>query len=163
MLTRNPDLETLYYQVGFIIVQWGHCEQSLELLANVIFQYYGGKTFAQSNKMPRQLAAKLKFVRKCAMAVPALEPFKNELVALADDFDQFTQTRHDIVHGALSDMSPIDGVFQFIRLQSHPDTHEVMPFLYDLGAFPRVKKQLIRLGVTAPRMAKRVLEARTPK
>jgi hypothetical protein len=105
------------------------------------------------------LAAKLEFVKTCANSVPALEPHKDDLLALAEDFAELAQIRHDIVHGALSDTSSIDGVFQFVRLQTHPDTHEVMPFLYDLEAFPKLRKRLLRLGLTAPRMAKRILEA----
>ena len=84
---------------------------------------------------------------------------KNDLLALVEDFAQLTQTRHDIVHGALTDTSPIGTVFQFNRLQTHPDTHEVMPFLYDLRAFPQMKKRLLALGAAAPKLAKRVLEA----
>src|SRR5436853_3881540 len=47
--TANHDLETLHCQVGFIVIQWGHCEQALELLTNVLFQYHGGKRFAPAN------------------------------------------------------------------------------------------------------------------
>jgi hypothetical protein len=146
--------------VGFIVVQWGHCEQSLELLTNVLFQYFGGKNLARSKRMPKQLAAKLDFVKACASTVPALAPFKDDLLAVVEEFAQLTQIRHDIVHGALTDTSPLGSVFQFIRLQTHPDTHEVMPFLYDLNVFPKLRKRLIDLGAAAPRMAKRVFEAR---
>ena len=78
-------------------------------------------------------------------------------------FRQLTQTRHDIVHGALADSSAVNGAFQFIRLQTHPDTHEVMPFIYCLDGFPKLRKRLLRLGAAAPKLAKRAFEARESK
>lgn len=163
MPTANRDLETLHCQVGFIVVQWGHCEQSLELLTNVLFQYHGGKQFAPVRKMPKPLRVKLEFVKTCATRINSLEPLKDELLALVEEFRQLTQTRHDIVHGALADTSAVNGAFQFIRLQTHPDTHEVMPFTYGLGEFPKLRKRLIRLGAATPKLAKQAFEARQIK
>jgi hypothetical protein len=125
-----------------------------------LFRYHGGKQLAPARKMPRPLSAKLEFVGACATRIESLEPFKDQLLALVEEFRQLTQTRHDIVHGALADTSAVNGAFQFIRLQTHPDTHEVMPFIYDLGEFPKLRKRLVRLGATAPKLAKQAFDAR---
>ena len=50
------DSETaLYSQVGFIVIQWGHCEQSLELLVNTLFREFGGNALPKRKRMPRPL------------------------------------------------------------------------------------------------------------
>ena len=64
------------------------------------------------------------------------------------------------MHGALTDDPVIDGVYSFIRLETHPDIHEVKDFQYDLKAFPSLAKSLVGLGTDAPKVAKRVYDAR---
>jgi hypothetical protein len=153
MPARDGELEILYNQVGFIVIQWSHCEQSLELLANVLYQQYDGKKLTGKKRMPKALSDKLEFVKKCIVKAPSLAPFKAELEALVSSFDELSQTRHDIVHGALASMSPTNGVFTFIRLETHPDTHEVKKFLYDLSEFPAFRTKLLRLGKASVKLA----------
>lgn len=150
----------LYSQVGFIVVQWGHCEQSLELLATTLFREYGGNTLPKRKRMPRQLSEKLAFVKECAAEIPALKPFRIDIENLTSKFEALTQKRHDLVHGALTDDPVIDGVYSFIRLETHPDIHEVKEFQYDLKAFPSLAKSLVRLGAEAPKVARRVFDSR---
>ena len=160
MSTNNAEVETLYRQVGFIVVQWGHCEQSLELLVNVLYLQYDGKKLTGKKKIPKQLTEKLDFVKTCIQKVPSLEPFQSELESLVSNFEALTQIRHDIVHGALSDEPAINGVFTLIRLETHPDLHEVKEFQYDLAAFPALEARLVRLGGVAPKIANRLFRAR---
>lgn len=156
----NIDAENaLYSQVGFIVVQWGHCEQSLELLVNTLFLQYGGNKLPGRKRMPKPLSEKLAFVKECILQIPSLAPFRVELETLISDFETITQKRHDLVHGALTDDPVIKGVFTFIRLEKHPDIHEVKVFQYDLSKFPFLAETLVRLGADAPRVAKRVFDA----
>jgi hypothetical protein len=157
----NVDTESaLYSQVGFIVIQWGHCEQSLELLVTTLFREYGGNALPKRNRMPKQLSEKLAFVKECATEIPSLKPFRTEIENLASKFEALTQKRHDLVHGALTDDPVIDGVYSFIRLETHPDIHEVKDFQYDLKAFPFLAKALVGLGADAPKVARRVFDAR---
>ncbi len=152
--------ESLLRTVGFVVIQWGHCEQSLELLVNTLFRLHGGNTLPGRRRMPRPVSEKVAFVRECAAQIPSLAPFKAELEALALDFDAVLRTRHDLMHGALSDAPISNGVFTFIRLDAHPDIHEVKEFQYDLKLFPALEASLVRLGAKAPRIVKRVFAAR---
>lgn len=156
----DSNFESLCKTIGFVVVQWGHCEQSLELLVNTLFLQYGGNKLPKRNKMPRPLGAKISFVKECAARIPSLAPFRVEIETLVNDFEALTQTRHDLVHGALTDARVIDGVYTFIRLETHPDIHEVKDFQYDLKAFPSLAEALVRLGAAAPKLAKRVFDAR---
>jgi hypothetical protein len=136
----------LHNQFGFIIVQWGHCEQSLELLTNILYSEYDCKKLTCTKRIPRPLLEKLKFVKRCALEAPSLALYKAELDVLVKDFSDLSQKRHDIVHGALTNTLPINGVFTFIRLETHPDHHEIKEFQYDLSEFPSLKTKLMRLG-----------------
>lgn len=154
----GSNFESLCKTVGFVIVQWAHCEQSLELLVNTLFREYGGNKLPRRKRMPKPLSEKIAFVKECAQ-ISLLAPFKAELEALALDFETLLQKRHDLVHGALTDAPVVNGVFTFIRLEAHPDIHEVKSFQYDLKEFPSLEASLVRLGEKAPKLAKRVFHA----
>jgi hypothetical protein len=156
----GTNAESLFKTIGFIVIQWGHCEQSLELLVNTLFREYGGNKLPKVKKMPKPLAAKIAFVKECAAHIPFLAPFRTEIDSLVRDFEALTQTRHDLVHGALTDAPVVDGVYSFIRLDTHPDIHEVKEFQYDLKVFPSLAEALMRLGSDAPKLARRVFDAR---
>jgi len=150
--------ESLFKTIGFVVVNWGHCEQSLELLVNTLFREYDGNKLQK--KMPKPLSAKIAFVKECAAHIPSLAPFRTEIESLVRAFEALTQTRHDLVHGALTDAPVVDGVYSFIRLDTHPDIHEVKGFQYDLKAFPSLAEALLRLGTDVPKVARRIFDAR---
>jgi len=156
----GTNAESLFKTIGFVVVNWGHCEQSLELLVNTLFRSYGGSKLPKFKKMPKPLASKIAFVKECAEHISALAPFRTEIESLLRDFEAITQTRHDLIHGALTDAPVVDGVYSFIRLDTHPDIHEVKSFQYDLKAFPSLAEALLRLGADAPTVAKRIFDAR---
>lgn len=159
-MSSSDEENALYGAVGFIVIHWGHCEQSLELLVNTLFLQYGGNKLPGRKKMPKQLSAKIAFVKECILQMPTIAAFRAELEKLVSDFEAITQIRHDLVHGALTDDPVINGVFTFIRLETHPDIHEVKTFQFDLNEFPSFSKTLVRLGADAPRVARRVFDAR---
>ena len=159
-MPSDDKLNALYSQIGFIVVQWGHCEQSLELLVNTLSRQYGGNKLPRRKRIPKPISEKISFVKECAQQIPSLAPFKQALTKLAKEFDAIMQKRHDLVHGALTDDPVIDGVFTFIRLETHPDIHEVKASTHDLNEFPSFAKTLVRLGADAPRVARLVFDAR---
>lgn len=152
--------ESLLRTVGFIVVQWGHCEQSLELLVNTLFRNFGGSTLPGRKRMPRPVSEKVAFLKECAVQLPSLALFRVDMETLASDFERVMQMRHDLVHGALTDVPIANGVFTFMRLTAHPDIHEVRTFEYDLKKFPVIEAALMKLGDSAPKLARRVFDAR---
>ena len=110
--------------------------------------------------MPRPVSEKIAFLKECGAQIPSLLSFRIELESLAIDFGKVLQMRHDLVHGALTDVPVNDGVFTFIRLEAHPDIHEVKEFLYDLKEFPSLETSLMDLGAKTPALARRIFAAR---
>jgi hypothetical protein len=43
------DMDALFRAIGFVVVQWGQAEQSLDLLVAALFQECGGKPLAKKN------------------------------------------------------------------------------------------------------------------
>ncbi|MES2581451.1 MAG: hypothetical protein V4627_01945 [Pseudomonadota bacterium] len=156
----NSTFESLLRTVGFVVIQWAHCEQSLELLVNTLFREFGGNKLPGRKRMPKPISEKISFVKECTAQIPSLASFKAEIDALASDFDAVLQTRHNLIHGALSDTPVFNGVFTFIRLETHPDIHEVKESQYDLKEFPTLEAALTRLGAKAPKLARKVFAAR---
>lgn len=156
----GSSFDSLLRTVGFIVVQWGHCEQSLELLVNTLFREFSGNTLARRKRMPRPVSEKVAFLRECAVQLPALVSFRGELENLALKFEHVMKMRHDLVHGALTDVPIANGVFTFIRLDAHPDIHEVRTFEYDLKQFPLIEVELMKLGELSMKLARRVFDAK---
>jgi hypothetical protein len=157
---QDGTYESLLRTIGFVVVQWGHCEQSLELLVNTLFNEYGGNNLTGRKRMPRPISEKIAFLRECGAHITSLAFFRTELESLAEDFKKLSQIRHDLIHGALTDDPIRNGIFKFIRLETHPDTHEVKEFLYDLKDFQVLEASLMDLGAKAPKLARKVFAAR---
>ena len=107
----GSDIEQLFKAVGFVVVQWGNAEQSLDLLVVALFSRYEGHELLK--RRPKQLDVKMKFLRECFAEFPELLPFKAECDDLLIRFEALSQRRHDVVHGAIDAVSAEDGVFTF--------------------------------------------------
>ena len=158
---HGSDMENLFKSAGFVVVNWGHCEQSLEMLVGILFSQYGGNKLPKRKRIPKQLSDKIEFVNECIAQIPLIAAFSGELEKIMADFTAIKQTRHDLIHGALTDYHATNGVFSFIRLETHPDIHEVKPFEFDLKEFPSLASTLLRLGENTARIVKRIFDARS--
>lgn len=150
--------ESLCKTVGFVVLQFAHCEQSLECLVDALSLRCGGRKLPGRNRIPSKLSEKIKFVRECAEQLASLAQFKDELMTLADDFDAVLETRHNLVHGAITG-NAVNGVFTFVRLKAHPDYHTGTLSHFDLHEFQALEATLRKLGVDAPTVAKSVTDA----
>lgn len=150
--------ESLCKTVGFVVLQFAHCEQSLECLVDALFLRCGGNKLPKRKRLPSKLSDKILFVRECAEQIASLKRFKGELESLADAFDAVVDTRHNVVHGAITG-NAVKGVFTFVRLKAHPDKHTGTLSQFDLREFPVLEAALKRLGAAAPNLATRVTDA----
>src|SRR4051812_45858239 len=96
----DEELDSLFRAVGFVVVQWGQAEQSLEMIVAMLYQNLGGKPLTK--RIPVLLTPKLDFVRKCLTNIPTLHQFKTEGEGLTQKFEEISQKRHDLIHGAIA-------------------------------------------------------------
>ncbi|HUW49430.1 MAG TPA: hypothetical protein VMV75_00280 [Sulfuricella sp.] len=152
----NDELDSLFKAVGFIVVQWGQAEQSLDLAIAILYHELGGK--ACSKRLPKMLGPKLEFLNKCLSQIPALDPYRDEGATLVANFRKLSDRRHDIIHGAIASVSAKDGAFIFAKLDLKNDIHVVREFRFDAADFPALTKQLIDLGSQSTTFARRLWE-----
>ena len=152
----NNELDALFKAVGFVVVQWGQAAQSLELIVAMLYQNLGGKKFAR--RIPVLLTAKLEFVQKCLNALPDLQSLKTEGETLVRKFEELSEKRHDLIHGAIASVSMEQGGFQFAKLDVRDGFHHFREFRFESAKFPHLTKDLIDLGAAAAALGIKLLE-----
>lgn len=152
----DEDLDTLFKAVGFVVVQWGQAEQSLDLIVAGLFKNYGGKHLARKSRIPIMLGTKLEFVSKCLSQMPRLASSREEGEALVSDFNRLSQRRHDLVHDAVVSLSPVDNAFVFAKLDVKAGSHFAREVRLEASEFPALTKDLVDLGKNATTLASKI-------
>jgi hypothetical protein len=113
LLESDENTDALFKALGFIVVQWGQAEQSLDLLVAAMFEKHNGSHLLKKKKLPTMLQPKLQFVQKCFTELPHLHVFASDGELLIAEFNRLSKMRHDFVHGAVADFSANGGGFSF--------------------------------------------------
>ena len=116
--------------IGFVVVHWSLIEQQLENWVNVCFNNCGGKQFQEKRGLPRSLTSKTDFLKRCFNRLPVLVPFRDEGVSLVGRVSSASDRRHDLIHGAITELrpDPTSGAFRFRRIGYHGDLHTFREF-----------------------------------
>lgn len=134
--------------VGFGVVHWSLTEQQLDNWVNVCFNNCGGSKVQNDRGIPKSLKPKLAFLKKCLRTLPALAEFCNEGFALISRVSSASTRRHDLIHGAITELrpDPETGAFKFRRIGYDGDLHTFSEFtvtLNDFRDFPPVLTDLV--------------------
>lgn len=148
---EEENLDALYKTVGFVVIQWGQAEQSLDLAVNTLFQACGGHALAK--KMPKMLETKIKFVRDCLVSMDKLKPLKDLGENLLKEFEELKPRRDELIHGAISSLEVVDGKAHFLKLETRKDHHQYREFQFDLNEFPEFSGRLVELGAKSVKFA----------
>jgi hypothetical protein len=116
--------------IGFVVVHWSLIEQQLDNLVNVCFNNCGGKEFQKGSGVPRSLKPKIVFVKRCLKVRAILAPFRNEGISLLSRISLGSTKRHDLIHGAITELKPdpVTGAFRFRRIGYDGDLHTLSEF-----------------------------------
>ena len=149
------DLERLFTAVGFLVIQWGHTEQNLDLIVARLFHSFGGHPLFKHR--PRNLEPKVEFLRKCFEQLPELTEFRVESDLLFARFLKVGKLRNDIVHGGITDLSMKNGAFVFSKIDVVPKVHHnIRQVLLSESDWPTLRKELLRLGKDVQTLYQRV-------
>ena len=156
----GSDIETLFKVVGFVVVQWGFAEQSLDLLVANIFAVFREHPSLKHEHRPTNFEPKIKFLRNCFARIPALEQFRAGSEMLLSRFAAAGKRRNDLVHGAISQTTIEDGSFMFLKVDVKPrEHHSVRPVFLDDSDWPAFRKELLGLGRDGQSLAQRVWDS----
>ena len=130
------------------MVHWSLTEQQLDNWVNVCFNNCGGSKFQKGRGVPRSLKPKLEFLGKCFATIPRLAEFRAEGTGLLSRISSASRRRHDLIHGAISEMRPdsTTGGFKFRMVGYDGDLHTISEFNFtptDFGECAPILSDLV--------------------
>jgi len=152
----TEDLDNIAKAFGLVVVQWGSCEQSLDMLVALLWQSFSTRKFAR--KIPVMLAPKLKFARKSFEGVATLKHLQPQAESVFAEFDRLSKVRNDLIHGAVASITPIDGHIVLMKFDIHDDFHHVRELRFPVVAYPKLARDLVNLGKSAHQLSHVVFE-----
>lgn len=150
------DLDTIAKAIGLIVLQWGQAEQALDLLVAMLWQSFGGKGYAK--RIPVMLEPKIKFLRACISQEQLLAKEVEVANELLNRFEELSSLRHDLIHGAVASISPIDNAFIFTKLDVKDGFHFHREVRIGAQQYPEIIGKLVALGRDANSLNHRVFE-----
>jgi hypothetical protein len=113
----------LFSGVGMIAMNFAFVENTLDAWTAFAYRDFGGSAIEQ--EMPRQLARKIKFLRKCFGRLDGLKPFATEALAIVNRTSELSDMRHYVIHGVLAGFDHEDNeAFYFRKIDISDDKTE---------------------------------------
>lgn len=157
MVDRDKeDLDNIARAFGLVVIQWGNAEQSLDMLIALLWQSF--PTRELSKRIPVMLAPKLEFSRKAFASVESLKSLQAQAASVFAEFDRLSKIRHDLIHGAVASLAPVDGHLVLIKFDVHDDFHHVREVRLPVSAYPQLVRELVNLGKSASQLTHTVFE-----
>lgn len=150
------DLDNIAKAFGLVVVQWGNCEQSLDMLIALLWQSFPTREFAR--RIPLMLAPKVEFARKSFAGVATLTNLQPQAESVFAEFVRLSKVRHDLIHGAVENFAPIDGHFVLMKLDVRDDFHHVREVRFPVAAYPKLTRDLVKLSKNAHQLSHAVFE-----
>ena len=150
------DLDTIAKAVGLVVLQWGHAEQSLGLIVALLWQSFDGKKYAK--KIPFMFDPKIKFIRTHIADDKRLKIHSETANELLERFENLSSLRHDLIHGAVASISPIDNSFVFAKLDIRDGFHYHREVRIEVADYPKLVRKLGELGRDANALATQIFK-----
>ena len=143
---ENPEKDEFYglcAAIGLIVLNWGIAEHMLDGCVKIVFDNYGGNKVEED--LPRMLGRKTDFLRKCAK-LPQLAKFKQTTTDIIDKFDSLAEQRHNLIHGAITSLTPQNGRFEFRKFDIKKQQITVHHSHLDHVSFDILVGEILDLG-----------------
>lgn len=137
-------LDTIAKAFGLVVIQWGQAEQSLDLIVALLWQSLDSRHHAR--KIPIMLEPKLTFLRKCFESIEVLRDLNAEAASLLTEFERLSSLRHDLIHGAVASLAPVNGHFVLAKLDVRDGFHHVREVRVSVAAYPQLVNELVAIG-----------------
>jgi hypothetical protein len=141
-------IQSLSHAIGFLAVQFGLFEFSLNGTIAIIHQTVG-QPISSRGALPYTLKERLRYVRTAARRYSALEPYKDELLDLMALAKVLARTRNGVLHGYPADYDPATHTLTF--LSAAPDKPDKS--MHRTSMFVASAHDLADHGIRAERLA----------
>ena len=148
------ELEVIAKAIGFIVINWGQAEQSLDLLVAILWNSFNGKNYAK--KIPIMLEPKLKFVTACFGSELSLSSEKEGAKTLVEKFEKLGSLRHEIIHGAIASTFLNNQSIVLNKLSVKNGLHHSHEVKIEIESYPKLAEQLIELVSLSIELAEKV-------
>lgn len=111
---QDDDYRALCQAIGFVVINWALAEQSLDGWVAIAYHDHGGKDLWKS--IPKPLSVKVQFLTQCFNELPSLASLKSDALGLLPRVTTLADRRNDLVHGAITSMTAVDGIYAFTKL-----------------------------------------------
>jgi hypothetical protein len=124
-------------------------EQNVDMCVAMIYHGIGGRRMIDP-RIPRTMKGKLKFLQRAFKTLAVLRPYANDATALLEVAKRLSEKRNDVVHGALSEMTPVDGkwsmsIFDYESPKDQTHWHVVRAFTFSPKDFTEIDRELVPL------------------
>jgi hypothetical protein len=153
-IQSSPEWDDFLRSIGSITISWGMAEFCLDAIIAVFFKKFG--TRLNERRLPKMLGPKIKFANKCFSRISALHEFKTDGEALLSNFKLLGERRHEIIHGALTQL-PQNGMAMFLKLDIKDNLHHRRSVPFDGEQSQILTQDLQHLGNDAANLANKIL------
>jgi hypothetical protein len=154
-IKSNQEWDDFLRSVGSITISWGLAEFCLDAIIAVFFKKYG--VMLNEKQLPKMLDPKIKFANKCFSRISALSEFKIDGELLLSNFNRLRQKRHEIIHGALTQL-PTNGIAIFSKLDIKDNLHHSRFVKFDWAQSQILTQELHDLGNDTANLVNRILD-----
>lgn len=141
------DMQALRTAIGYFVITWGQIESMITASLDIIYKYAPSQKPEKS--IPPGLGRKIKLLKKCLKKMPELQTAQAHGEALIDKIDPLKNQREVVIHGALRDTVPTNGVFYFSKLDFDDEKYEMNIEKFDLKIFPNFVLELEGLAISS--------------
>ena len=142
--TNADETKALYQIIGNITVTWSLLERGLDHIALTIFKACGGNSIKK--RVSPQLEPKLDFIRTSFQTLPDLKELKTKGIEIVDRVKLVSGRRHELIHGAVSSLYPIDGVIVFTKYEFNKERAKLKSVSFSPQEFHELIQDVERLA-----------------
>lgn len=160
MAALSQDFQKLCLAIGYISIQCALIESAMDMIVSTIYVDCGGNSLRKA--MPKFIKDKTKFMIRAFEELPKLVTLRVQGKALTKRISDNTELRHDFIHSSITNSPPINGVYQFMRLDAKEHNHSMKIWKFDIKNFQEIPKVLEPLVMDSQDFAK-MMEAKFHK
>jgi len=141
--------------LGHVLIHWSGAEQWLDMCVSIVF-----RQFLESQKwedgLPKALNRKTTFMREAFRKIRALSEFAEVGISVMNRMDCVATDRNDMIHGALSSTSAVNGQWHFLKFDYGSQIHTVRSVAYSQADYQEAGKEMMALAADVQRLAGRL-------